>query len=118
MRCYLCSVISGSLTLLEHEATSWLDREHLPSVKWLTADIEVLDEIKECYKMKKIIAPFVLDVLAATAGTYVAVSQLLEGFSSACQDCVYVGHYRYHISMYFPASKPLCRCSSWKVYPI
>lgn len=31
--------------------------------------------------MKKIIAPFVLDVLVATAGTYVAVSQLLDGFS-------------------------------------
>ena len=31
--------------------------------------------------MKKIIAPFVLDVLVATAGTYVVVSQLLEGFS-------------------------------------
>ena len=30
--------------------------------------------------MKKIITPFVLDVLVATAGTYVAVSQLLEGF--------------------------------------
>ena len=31
--------------------------------------------------MKKIIAPFVLDILVATAGTYIAVSQLLEGFS-------------------------------------
>ena len=31
--------------------------------------------------MKKIIAPFVLDVLVATVGTYFAVSQLLEGFS-------------------------------------
>ena len=31
--------------------------------------------------MKKIIAPFVLDVIVATAGTYVAVSQLLDGFS-------------------------------------
>ena len=31
--------------------------------------------------MKKIIAPFVLDVLVATAGIYVGVSQLLEGFS-------------------------------------
>ena len=68
--------------------------------------------------MKKIIAPFVLDVLVATAGTYVAVSQLLEGVSAACQDCVYVGHYRHHISMYLPDSKPLCRCSSLKVYPI
>ena len=45
MRCYLCSVISGSLTLLEHEAAAWLDREHLRSVKWLPADIEILDEI-------------------------------------------------------------------------
>ena len=46
MRCYLCSVISGSLTLLEHEAAAWLDREHLRSVKWLPADIAILDEIE------------------------------------------------------------------------
>ena len=42
--------------------------------------------------MKKIIAPFVLDVLVATAGTYVAVSQLPEGFSYAYLDSVYVEH--------------------------
>ena len=45
MRCYLCSVISGSLTLLEHETAAWLDREHLHSVKWLPADYVILDEI-------------------------------------------------------------------------
>ena len=45
MRCYLCSAISGSLTLLEHEAAAWLDREHLHSVKWLPADYVILDEI-------------------------------------------------------------------------
>ena len=45
MRCYLCSVISGSLTLLEHEAAAGLDREHLHSVKWLPADYVILDEI-------------------------------------------------------------------------
>ena len=45
MRCYLCSVILGSLTLLEHEAAAWLDREHLYSVKWLPADYVILDEI-------------------------------------------------------------------------
>ena len=45
MRCYLCSVVSGSLTLLEHEAAAWLDREHLRSVKWLPADEAILDEI-------------------------------------------------------------------------
>lgn len=45
MRCYLCSVVSGSLTLLEHEAAAWLDWEHLRSVKWLPADEAILDEI-------------------------------------------------------------------------
>lgn len=46
MRCYLCSVVSGSLTLLEHEAAAWLDREHLRSVRWLPADEAILDEIE------------------------------------------------------------------------
>ena len=46
MRCYLCSVVSGSLTLLEHEAAAWLDREHLHSVQWLPADETIIDEIE------------------------------------------------------------------------
>ena len=46
MRCYLCSVVSGSLTLLEHEAAAWLDRVHLHSVKWLPADETIIDEIE------------------------------------------------------------------------
>ena len=46
MRCYLCNVVSGSLTLLEHEAAAWLDREHLRSVQWLPADEAILDEIE------------------------------------------------------------------------
>lgn len=50
MRCYLCSVVSGSLTLLEHEAAAWLDREHLRSVKWLPADEAILDKIESIIK--------------------------------------------------------------------
>lgn len=46
MRCYLCSVISGSLTLLEHEASAWLDRGHLRSVQWLPADETVISKIE------------------------------------------------------------------------
>lgn len=46
MRCYLCNVVSGSLTLLEHEAATWLDREHLRSVRWLPADETILEEIE------------------------------------------------------------------------
>lgn len=46
MRCYLCSVVSGSLTLLEHEAAAWLDKEHLRSVEWLPADSGIIPEIE------------------------------------------------------------------------
>ena len=46
MRCYLCSVVSGTLTLLEHEAEAWLDRGHLRSVQWLPADETVISEIE------------------------------------------------------------------------
>ena len=46
MRCYLCSVVSGSLTLLEHEAAAWLDCAHLRSVQWLPADESIIDTIE------------------------------------------------------------------------
>lgn len=45
MRCYLCSVVSGSLTLLEHEAAAWLDRAHLRTVRWLPADESIIGTI-------------------------------------------------------------------------
>ena len=46
MRCYLCSVVSGSLTLLEHEAAAWLDCGHLRGVQWLPADEAILTDIE------------------------------------------------------------------------
>lgn len=47
MECFLCSVVSGKLTLLEHENSAWLSAEKLESVKWLPADVEVLQKVKE-----------------------------------------------------------------------
>lgn len=47
MHCYLCAVLSGRLTLLEHEASCWLSREALHSVTWLPADIAVLPMLAE-----------------------------------------------------------------------
>ena len=38
--------LAGTLTLLEHEAAVWLDREHLDSVKWLPADYSIFSEIE------------------------------------------------------------------------
>ena len=47
MHCILCSVVSGELKLLEHEAARWLDRDTLRSVDWLPADQLILDKIEE-----------------------------------------------------------------------
>jgi len=42
MSCFLCTIKSGNLTLLEHEAAKWLRTEELDSLKWLPADVEVI----------------------------------------------------------------------------
>ncbi len=46
MHCILCSVVSGSLQLLEHEDAKWLTKEMLYSVDWLPADVLILGEIE------------------------------------------------------------------------
>lgn len=38
MHCYICSLVSDSMHLNEHEASAWLTRETLRSVRWLPAD--------------------------------------------------------------------------------
>ncbi len=47
MHCYLCTIESGSLTLLEHEAARWLAPDELNSVQWLPADWEVIEMLKK-----------------------------------------------------------------------
>lgn len=47
MHCYLCTVLSGTLTLLEHEAACWLTASELDSVKWLPADLSVLEALRQ-----------------------------------------------------------------------
>ena len=46
MHCILCSIVSGEVKLLEHEAARWLSRETLRSVDWLPADRLILDKIE------------------------------------------------------------------------
>lgn len=48
MHCYLCSVVSGTLVLKEHESARWLSADGLESVDWLPADLQILPLIKEC----------------------------------------------------------------------
>ena len=45
MDCFWCSVVSGHLSLLEHEAAKWLPLDDLKQVKWLPADIEIIEKI-------------------------------------------------------------------------
>ncbi|MBO4903380.1 MAG: (deoxy)nucleoside triphosphate pyrophosphohydrolase [Lachnospiraceae bacterium] len=46
MDCFWCTLVNGNLTLKEHEAAKWLDRESIDSVDWLPADITLIDQIK------------------------------------------------------------------------
>lgn len=47
MHCILCTIVSGELKLLEHEAAKWLNKESLRTVDWLPADLLILDKIEE-----------------------------------------------------------------------
>ena len=49
MHCYWCHVESGSLTLKEHEAARWLATGELESVKWLPADLQILEKIRKLH---------------------------------------------------------------------
>ena len=47
MHCFICSLISESIHLNEHEAAAWLTRKTLRSVKWLPADEGLVSLIEE-----------------------------------------------------------------------
>ena len=47
MHCYICSIVDGALTLLEHEAARWLKREELWTVEWLPADVDVVKALEK-----------------------------------------------------------------------
>lgn len=45
MHCYICSLQTEALHLNEHEAAKWLSKDKLYSVKWLPADLQIIDAI-------------------------------------------------------------------------
>ena len=47
MHCFYCSLVSGELTLLEHEAAKWLNMSELHTVNWLPADVEVVKSLEK-----------------------------------------------------------------------
>ena len=53
MHCYLCTIISGDLSLLEHEDARWLAIDELDNVKWLPADKDVIEKLSSTFAMQK-----------------------------------------------------------------
>lgn len=47
MHCYMCSLLTDDLHLLEHEAARWLRADELGSVNWLPADDQLLPLIAQ-----------------------------------------------------------------------
>ena len=50
MYCFFCKLESESLHLNEHESSAWLTKDTLDSVKWLPADLILLDKISQHIK--------------------------------------------------------------------
>ena len=51
MHRFMCSLETGDLQLIEHEAARWLSLEDIDSVKWLPAYLLVVEALKK--EMKK-----------------------------------------------------------------
>lgn len=47
MHCFMCTLITDSLHLNEHEAARWLTADTLGSVNWLPADLSLIPLIKQ-----------------------------------------------------------------------
>lgn len=46
MDCFFCTLLSGRLTLKEHEAAKWLRPEELDTVAWLPADLSLIERLR------------------------------------------------------------------------
>lgn len=47
MHCFICSIVNGTIKLVEHNDSKWVSVEELDSLEWLPADIEVIKKLKE-----------------------------------------------------------------------
>lgn len=46
MDCFWCEVVEGDLVLLEAQEARWLTKDELDSVKWLPADLGLVERIR------------------------------------------------------------------------
>ena len=50
MDCFWCEIVKGDLVLKEHEDARWLTKEQLGDVKWLPADITLIERIRKAIR--------------------------------------------------------------------
>ena len=78
MHCYLCSLLSETMHLNEHEAAKWLPKDKLDSVRWLPADLDVIEMIKN--KMEQ------LERIGRMEGQLEEAMQAVKGLSEALDE--------------------------------
>ena len=54
MDCFWAEILKGELVLKEAAEARWLTREELDSVKWLPADLELIDKIRKAMEDRTI----------------------------------------------------------------
>jgi 8-oxo-dGTP diphosphatase len=47
LHCFFCTILEGDLVLKEHDAAAWLTKDTLDSVKWLPADLSLIEKLKK-----------------------------------------------------------------------
>ena len=48
MECFACEFLENQdFSLLEHQASKWLDKTNLKTVNWLPADVDVLEKVEK-----------------------------------------------------------------------
>ena len=47
MNNFICTILEGNLTLLEHESAKWLTKDTLDLVDWRPADLGLIAKLKE-----------------------------------------------------------------------
>ena len=45
LKCYLCDLKGDGVALLEHSGSKWLGRDEIYSVKWLGADLPIIEKL-------------------------------------------------------------------------
>jgi len=76
MDCFWCRVEEGELMLLEHEAAKWLPLSDLRQVKWLPADVIVIQEIEKLLEKDLLLSDIPSDSSRYKAATLLAFRKM------------------------------------------